>query len=120
MRGNGMSRCIDNQGALPPDTSASGFRARHHDEEPGPVPSTFPNPARIGWAATACPVASTFGAFPQNPAPAVSPADINEQERGPCTPIHDQNRRDPRIAARRAGAKTAAATPAPAEIRPLQ
>ncbi len=30
MRGNGVSRCIDNQGALPPDTPASGqFAPRH-------------------------------------------------------------------------------------------
>ena len=27
-----LSRCIDNQGALPPDTPAPGFRARHHEQ----------------------------------------------------------------------------------------
>jgi hypothetical protein len=33
MRGNGVSRCIDNQGALPPDPPAPDFRVRHHDEK---------------------------------------------------------------------------------------
>ena len=50
--GASPSRCIPpEQGAFAPPCT--------HDEEPGPVPATFPNPARIGCAATACPVAST-------------------------------------------------------------
>ena len=47
-----LSRCIPlEQGA---------FRGPHapHDEEPGPVPATFPNRAPVGCAATAFPVAS--------------------------------------------------------------
>jgi hypothetical protein len=75
----------------------SGFRARHHDEMRS-ASRHLTNPARIGCTATAYPVASIFGAFPQNPASAVSPADTNDrrlaapdrqQERGPCTPFHD-------------------------------
>jgi hypothetical protein len=35
MRGNGISRCIENQESLaPPIPPASGFRARHHDQRP--------------------------------------------------------------------------------------
>jgi hypothetical protein len=76
----------------------SGFRARHHDEMRS-ASRHLTNPARIGCTATAYPVASIFGAFPQNPASAVSPADTNDrrlaapdrqQERGPCTPSHDR------------------------------
>jgi hypothetical protein len=57
-------------------------------KERDPAPSTPPNPPRIGCAATACPVASTFGAKPQNPASGFR-ARRHEQERGPCTPLHD-------------------------------
>jgi len=79
MCGNGVSRCIDSH-AFAPGTTTRGV----------PAPSTQPNRAPVGCAATACPVASTFGAFPQNPASGVSPPDTSEQERGPCTPIHDR------------------------------
>ena len=62
MRGNGMSRCIDSQ-AFAPDTTTRSV----------PAPSTLPNRAPVGCAATACPVASTFGAFPRNPASGFRP-----------------------------------------------
>jgi hypothetical protein len=57
MRGNGVSRCIDNQGALPPDTPASGFRARHHDQ------GDFP----LGTRAGVSPPARRAGARPLHP-----------------------------------------------------
>ena len=61
IRASAVSRWTDNQGALPPDTPASGFRARHHDQ----------------------------GALPLGTRAGVSPRQ-NEQERGPCTPHHDR------------------------------
>ena len=97
----------------PPEQGA--FRPRApHDEEPGPVPATSPNPARIGCAATACPVASTIeGALPPdtpsvrlfvpgNHVPLHRPSGpcpnlrvrlsrpTPRAGRGPCTPIHDR------------------------------
>ena len=48
MRDNGISRCIDIQG-LAPKPRIRGIRAPDtRDEEPGPVPTIFPQPC-AGW-----------------------------------------------------------------------
>jgi len=98
IRGSGMPRCTGNRRALPPDPPASGFRARHHAEKRS-ASRHLTNRAPVGCAATACPVASTFGGpCPRNPAPEISHPGTHDQrhaapdwqqERGPCTPIHD-------------------------------
>ena len=54
-RAGGLSRppCTPTTKGPCPLEPASGFRARHHDEEPDPVPRPSPNPARIGCAVRA-------------------------------------------------------------------
>ena len=64
-----------------PETRIRGNRAPDtRDEEPGPVPTIFPNRAPVGCATTVCPVASTFRALPRNLA----------QGSVPCIAIHDR------------------------------
>jgi hypothetical protein len=59
-------RGLDARQRCAPLHRQSGLRARHHDEGRS-CPSTQTNPARIGCAATACPVASTVR--PSRPTP---------------------------------------------------
>jgi hypothetical protein len=89
MDGNGISRCIENQGALPPDTR----RVRH--SRPTPRRKAFrlwtPDQPYADWMGgnglARC--ITSREPFPRHPASAVSPADTNEQEYGSCTPIHE-------------------------------